>query len=45
VDDWRADVQEEGPPLDETDRPEIQQECPETFGNSDIWAWSGEDPG
>ena len=44
VDEWRADVQEAGPPLDASERPAIQQECPETFGNSDIWAWSGSDP-
>jgi hypothetical protein len=43
VDEWRAEVQEEGPPLDATDRPAIQQECDPTFGNSDIWAWSGSD--
>jgi hypothetical protein len=43
VDEWRADVQAAGPPLDPTDRPEIQQECSGTFGNSDIWAWSGAD--
>jgi hypothetical protein len=40
VDEWRADVQEAGPPLDASERPAIQQECPATFGNSDIWAWS-----
>lgn len=44
VDTWRADVQEAGPPLDASTRPEIQQVCPATFGNSDIWAWSGLDP-
>ena len=44
VDVWRADVQEAGPPLDASTRPEIQQVCPATFGNSDIWAWSGADP-
>jgi hypothetical protein len=43
VDEWRAEVQEAGPPLDESGRPEIQQVCPATFGNSDIWAWSGAD--
>ncbi|HET9672324.1 MAG TPA: hypothetical protein VFQ40_05690, partial [Actinomycetota bacterium] len=43
VDEWRAEVQAEGPPLDATDRPEIQQVCPATFGNSDIFAWSGAD--
>ncbi len=35
---------EAGPPLDASTRPEIQQEWPATFGNSDIWAWSGADP-
>jgi hypothetical protein len=44
VDDWRAEVQEAGPPLDESGRPAIQQECDPRFGNSDIWAWSGVDP-
>jgi hypothetical protein len=43
VDTWRADVQEAGPPLDASERPDIQQDCPATFGNSDIWAWSGLD--
>jgi hypothetical protein len=43
VDAWRADVQVAGPPLDASDRPEIRQVCPATFGNSDIWAWSGAD--
>jgi hypothetical protein len=44
VDEWRAEVQEEGPPLDTSDRPAIQQECDPMFGNSDIWGWSGADP-
>jgi len=44
VNTWRADVQTAGPPLDASERPDIQQECPATFGNSDIWAWSGADP-
>jgi hypothetical protein len=44
VDEWRADVQEAGPPLDASERPEIQQVCPATFGNSDIWAWASTDP-
>jgi hypothetical protein len=44
VNAWRAEVQAEGPPLDDTDRPAIQQACPARFGNSDIWAWSGADP-
>ncbi len=30
--------------LDASDRPAIQQECPATFGNSDVWAWWGADP-
>jgi hypothetical protein len=44
VDEWRADVQEAGPPLDASTRPAIQQVCDPTFGNSDIWSWSGADP-
>jgi hypothetical protein len=47
VNEWRQDVQDAGPPLTEElleARPAIQQECPATFGNSDIWAWSGADP-
>jgi hypothetical protein len=45
VNEWRAEVQEDGPPLDASGRPAIQQDCPEeTFGNSDIRAWSGADP-
>jgi hypothetical protein len=44
VNDWRADVQEAGPPLDASGRPAIQQVCPSTFGNSDIRGWSGADP-
>jgi hypothetical protein len=44
---WRQDVQDAGPPL--TDElieaaPAIEQDCPATFGNTDIWAWSGSDP-
>jgi hypothetical protein len=37
----RAQVQADGPPLDASGRPAIQQRCPATFGNSDIWSWSG----
>jgi hypothetical protein len=47
VDEWRQDVQDAGPPLTEElleARPAIQQECAATFGNTDIWAWSGADP-
>jgi hypothetical protein len=44
VNTWRAGVQAAGPPLDASTRPDIQQVCPATFGNSDIWAWSGADP-
>jgi hypothetical protein len=41
VNEWREEVQET---LDPTGAPAIQQACPATFGNSDIWAWSGADP-
>ena len=41
VNTWRAQVQQT---LDLAGRPAIQQACPETFGNTDIWAWSGADP-
>jgi hypothetical protein len=41
VNTWRTAVQAAGPPLDTSTRPAIQQVCPGTFGNSDIWAWSG----
>ena len=47
VNAWREDVQEAGPPLTpelEAARPAVQQECATTFGNTDIWAWSGADP-
>jgi hypothetical protein len=44
VDAWRADVQAAGPPLDASDRPAIQDACAATFGNSDIWGWSGASP-
>jgi hypothetical protein len=47
VNEWRQDVQDAGPPLTEelaAAAPAIQQECPATFGNTDIWAWSGADP-
>ena len=44
VNAWRAQVQEAGPPLDPSTRPAIQQVCPATFGNTDIWGWSGRDP-
>ena len=41
VNTWRAQVQQT---LDLAGRPAIQQACPETFGNTDIRAWSGADP-
>jgi hypothetical protein len=44
VNAWRAAVQAAGPPLNTSTRPAIKQVCPATFGNSDIWAWSGADP-
>ena len=47
VNKWRQDVQDAGPPLTEElleTRPAIQQDCDPTFGNTDIWAWSGADP-
>jgi hypothetical protein len=44
VNTWRTAVQAAGPPLITATRPAIQQVCPSTFGNSDIWAWSGADP-
>jgi hypothetical protein len=41
VNTWRAQVQQT---LDPSGAPAIQQACPATFGNTDIWAWSGADP-
>ena len=41
VNTWRAQVQQT---LDPTGAPAIQQACLPTFGNTDIWAWSGADP-
>jgi hypothetical protein len=41
VNTWRAQVQVT---LDPSGAPAIQQACPATFGNTDIWAWSGADP-
>ena len=38
---WRATVQAT---LTLSTPPAVQQSCPATFGNSDIWAWSGADP-
>ncbi|HEX5937860.1 MAG TPA: sialidase family protein [Actinomycetota bacterium] len=38
---WRATVQAT---LTLSTPPAVQQACPATFGNSDIWAWSGADP-
>jgi len=34
----------DGPGLVPEGRPAIQEECPATFGNTDIFAWSGADP-
>jgi len=41
VNTWRVQVQAT---LSLAGRPAIQQACPSTFGNTDIWAWSGADP-
>jgi hypothetical protein len=41
VNTWRAQVQQT---LDPSGAPAIQQACAATFGNTDIWAWSGADP-
>jgi hypothetical protein len=41
VNTWRAGVQQT---LSLAGRPAIQQACPSTFGNSDIFGWSGTDP-
>jgi hypothetical protein len=41
INTWRAEVQET---LDPSGAPAVQQRCPATFGNTDIWAWSGADP-
>jgi hypothetical protein len=41
INTWRAQVQAT---LTLTTPPAVQQACPATFGNSDIWAWSGADP-
>ena len=43
VQSWRADVQADPSTFPEG-RPAIQQECPATFGNTDIFAWSVADP-
>jgi hypothetical protein len=43
VQEWRSDMQEDPASFPEG-RPEIQEVCPATFGNTDIWAWSGADP-
>ena len=40
---WRAAMQAD-PSTFPAGRPAIQQECPSTFGNTDIWGWSGADP-
>lgn len=43
VQSWRADMQADPSTFPEG-RPAIQQVCPATFGNTDIFGWSGLDP-
>jgi hypothetical protein len=43
VQSWRADMQAD-PSTFPDGRPAIQQECLATFGNTDIFSWSGLDP-
>jgi hypothetical protein len=43
VQTWRAAMQEDPSAFPEG-RPAIQQVCPATFGNTDIFSWSGADP-
>jgi hypothetical protein len=43
VQTWRAAMQEDPSGFPEG-RPAIQQVCPATFGNTDIFSWSGADP-
>lgn len=43
VQSWRAEMQEDPASFPEG-RPAIQQDCPATFGNTDIFGWSGLDP-
>jgi hypothetical protein len=43
VQTWRAAMQAD-PSTFPVGRPAIQQACPATFGNTDIFAWSGLDP-
>lgn len=40
---WRAEMQAD-PSAFPVGRPAVQRECPTTFGNTDIVAWSGADP-
>lgn len=41
IDEWRMTIREEDPGATP---PAVQDECPATFGNTDIWGWSGTDP-
>jgi hypothetical protein len=43
IDVWRMSLRTEDE-SDDVPRPAPQQACPSTFGNTDIFAWSGADP-